>query len=246
MKFVVALIRNPRWIAATAGNGAGYALQVAALAFGSVLIVAPIIVTSLLFALPLGAFLSHRKLPMTVAAFGLVLAVSLAVFVTLGNASEGVSRASPGSWLIVSAIGAPLLAACLGAAQPRSGSSRASLLAIAVGVLAGGLAVLTKSVVASAEHGLLAVLSTGETYALVLVGAAGIYLQQLSFQAGALQASLPIMTVLEPVVAAVLGLALLHEKLQVSGWQDGVLALAVVGMLVSTIALARVRAQTGG
>jgi hypothetical protein len=51
----------------------------------------------------------------------------------------------------------------------------------------------------------LQLLASGETYALIGVGLGGTYLQQLSFQAGALHTSLPIMTVLEPMIAAILG-----------------------------------------
>lgn len=60
--FVVQLLRRPQWWAGTMGNGAGYVLQALALGFGSLLVVQPIMVTSLLFALPLGASLAHRRL----------------------------------------------------------------------------------------------------------------------------------------------------------------------------------------
>lgn len=242
-RFVGQLLRNPRWLAAMLGNAGGYVLQAAALGFGSVLIVQPILVASLLFALPLSAYLAHTRLRWTAAVSGLVLGVSLAVFVTLGNPNSGASHASQRGWLIVSAIGIPIVAACLISAHPRSGATRASLLAIAVGVLGGALAVLTKAVVASAGDGLLHTLATGETYGLIVVGVAGIYVQQLSFQAGALQASLPIMTVLEPVIAAFLGLTLLHEQLQASGLRMTVLVLAALVMTVATVSLARERAQ---
>src|SRR5690606_12586422 len=53
--FLSALIRSPRWWAGILGDGGSYLLQVAALAFGSVLLVQPLLVASLLFALPLAA-----------------------------------------------------------------------------------------------------------------------------------------------------------------------------------------------
>jgi len=71
--FIVQLIRNPRWLAALFGNMVGYALQAAALAVGSVLIVQPILVLSLLFALPLSAHLAHQRLPMKTGVQGLLL-----------------------------------------------------------------------------------------------------------------------------------------------------------------------------
>jgi drug/metabolite transporter (DMT)-like permease len=238
-QFLGQLLRNPRWWAGTLGTGVGYVLQAVALSFGSLLVVQPILVTTLLFALPLGARLVHRRLPTAVWWWGLVLAVSLALFLGLGNPNNGRSHASHLGWLIVSAIVVPVVVACLVLAHPRSGSSRASLLAIAVGLLGGITAVLTKAFVGSLHHGLVHALTAGEFYGLIVVGAAGIYLQQLSFQAGALQASLPVITVLEPIVAATFGLTLLHEQLRVGGMRMSILVLCVIAMTLATVALAR-------
>lgn len=238
-RFVGQLLRNPRWLASNLGTGVGYALQAGALGFGSLLVVQPILVTSLLFALPLSARLAHRQLPRIVWFWGLLLGLSLVVFVLLGNPNHGASHASRLDWLVVSVIGVPVVVACLVVAHPRSGPTRASLLAIAVGLLGGVLAVLTKAVVDSLGHGIATALTSAELYGLVLVGGAGIYVQQLSFQAGALQASLPIITVLEPMVGAALGLTLLHEQLRASGPRLTVLFVAVLAMTVATVALAR-------
>ena len=239
LAFVGQLLRRPQWWAGTMGNGLGYGVQAVALGLGSLLIVEPILVTSLLFALPLGARLSRRRLPRTVWIWAVVLVVSLALFVTLGRPSLGTSHASTTGWLVVSAIGVPVVVGCLVVAQPRAGTTRAAALAVAVGVLAGVLAVLTKAVAASAGDGVLAILTSGDTYALVAVGAAGIYLQQLAFQAGSLQASLPVIAVLEPMVAAGLGLTLLHENLRTSGLGLAVLIGTAVAMTLATVALAR-------
>jgi drug/metabolite transporter (DMT)-like permease len=235
------LVRSPQWLAGTGGSGAGYLLQAVALGFGSVLVVAPLLVTSLLFALPWAAWLAGRRLPAAVWIWGLVLATSLAVFVTTGNPNDGRSHASHHAWIIAGLVSAPIVVACVLAATRARGATRASLLAVAVGVLAGGLAVLTKAVIFDLEHGVVRALSSWELYALLIVGGLGIYLQQLSFQAGALQASLPVITVLEPVVAAVLGIFLLHETLRVGGARLPVLIVAVVAMTFATIALARGR-----
>lgn len=241
--FVWQLLRRPQWWAGTLGNTLGYALQAVALGVGSLLVVQPILVTYLLFALPLGARLARRRLPKAVWVWGTVLVVSLALFVTLGDPNRGISHASGRGWLIVAAVVTSVVAACVLAAHPRSGAVRASLLAVAVGLLAGLLAVLTKGVAATAPQGVAALLGTGETYGLVVVGLAGVYLQQLAFQAGALQASLPVIAVLEPVAAAGLGMALLHEQLQAAGVRLAVLIAAAVAMTMATIALARDQAE---
>jgi hypothetical protein len=244
-RFVGQLLRNPRWIAATLGNAVGYGLQAAALGVGSVVVVQPILVTSLLFALPLSARLAHQRLPSTAVVSALLMSVSLSVLVVLlGGASRGLHRASYQGWLIVTVVAVPLVAGCLIFAHAKSGAARASVLAIAVGLLGGALAVLTKSVVDAGSGGVVHLLGTGETYALIVVGLGGAYLQQqLSFQAGALHTSLPIMTVLEPTIAAVLGLSLLHEQLRSGDLRMTVMVAAAATMAVATVALARVHAN---
>ena len=77
---------------------------------------------------------------------------------------------------------------------------------------------------------------------------AGTAWQQSSFRAGSLTASLPTMTVTEPVVASVLGIVVLGETLRPgdAGWLT--LVVAVVAMVAATAALARgeaVAADTG-
>jgi drug/metabolite transporter (DMT)-like permease len=242
-RLLIRLVRDPRWWAGTGGDAAGYGLQAVALAYGSLLVVAPLLVTSLLFALPLGARLAHQHLPSSVWSWGLLLALALAVFVTMGNANNGASRGAHVAWLVTAVVLGPILGGCGVAARRLRGARRASLLAVAVGILGGVLAVLTKAVVALIGHGFIATVTAWETYALLVVGAGGTYLQQASFQAGDLQASLPIITVLEPLVAAVLGLSLLHEQLRVSGPRLFLLIAAVLAMTVATVALARGRAS---
>ena len=64
-------------------------------------------------------------------------------------------------------------------------------------------------------------------------------LQQSAFNAGALQTSVPIMLVLEPLVAVLLGVVVLGEHLAVTGPVAAVLPVAVLAMVEATIALGR-------
>jgi drug/metabolite transporter (DMT)-like permease len=100
-------------------------------------------------------------------------------------------------------------------------------------------AVLTKGVVGRLDDGLWALLRTPELCVWALVAIAGTAWQQSSFRAGALTASLPTMTVAEPVVGSVLGVVVLGETLRPAdaGWLTLIVAVAV--MVVATAALAR-------
>jgi drug/metabolite transporter (DMT)-like permease len=242
-RFVGQLLRNPRWLGSIGINALAFVLQAAALGTGSVLVVAPILAASLVFALPLGAALDRRRLPRRAVIAAVVLVGALVVFVVLANPTAGAQHGSARGWLIATVGAALVVVPCIVIANRRSGATRASLLAVPVGVLGGALSVLTKAVVDALPDGPGTVLTTPETYGLIVVGVGGTYLQSLAFQAGNLQASLPVLTVLEPLVAAGLGLALLHEELDATGARLLVLLVAVAVLAVATVALAREHAQ---
>jgi hypothetical protein len=70
--------------------------------------------------------------------------------------------------------------------------------------------------------------------------------QNSAFHAGALQASVPIMLVGEPVVAVLLGVIVLGEHLAVGGVTALILVVAVVAMAAATVALGRSQAIESG
>jgi hypothetical protein len=241
---VLTLVRQPLWWGGTLADAGGYAAQAAALGLGSLLLVQPLLVTSLLFALPLGARWAGRPLRRRDVAWSALLAVALAVFVVSGEPTAGVDRAGLREWAPAAVVLGVLLAGCLLGAAVRRGTARAVLLAVATGVLYGVGAALTKGVVDLLDDGVLAVLASWETYGLVLALGGGTLLQQSAFQAGDLGASLPAVTVGEPVVAVGVGIAVLQEHLRADG-AEWLLVTGLVGVMVAaTVALARSAART--
>ncbi|KWX60121.1 DMT family transporter [Mycobacterium sp. NAZ190054] len=242
------LLRDGRWWTGSAVAAVGFALQAAALGLGSVLLVQALLVTSLLFALPISARLSHRRVTRWEWLWAALLAGAVAVIVTVGNPTEGASRASPQTWLVVALVLGPVLVLCAAGARVWSGPVAAVLMAVVSGALWGLFAVLTKAVVhrldVTSLTGVLELVRTPELYAWAVVAILGTSTQQAAFRAGALTASLPTMTVAEPMVACGLGVVVLGETLRPgeAGWVT--LAAAVTVMVVATAALARGEAAT--
>lgn len=233
------LLRDRQWWAGTLTAAAGFALQAAALDFGSVMLVQALSVTSLLFALVISAMVDHRRITRWEGTWAVLLAAAVAVIVTVGNPHEGQARASLHAWAVVAAIMVPALVLCAIGARIFSGSVSAMLLGLMSGSLWGVFAVLTKGVVHRIDHGLWALLRTPELYVWALVAIAATAWQQSSFRAGSLTASLPTMTVAEPIVGSVLGIVVLGETLHTHRAGYSALGLAVVVMVFSTAALAR-------
>ena len=237
---VLTLIRRPLWWAGTAAAVAGYVFQALALANGSLLLVQPILVSALLFALPMSARLAHRSVTRGEWAWALLLTLALAVFVVLAKTRPGDYEASLPSSALVALVCTAAVTACVIVAVRTAGWKRAVLLAVAVGVLFGVVAVLTKLVMHLLVHeGLRYVLTTPVLYLLVVLGIVAVILQQSSFHAGSLQTSVPTMLVLEPVIAVMLGAVVLGEHLTVNGLRAVALTVAIAAMAAATIALGR-------
>jgi drug/metabolite transporter (DMT)-like permease len=237
------LVRRPIWLIGTGADTLGYAAQAVALGLGSLVLVQPLLATSLLFALPLGAWWAKRRLRRSDAFWALALTAGLAVFLVAGNPTEGVDLAGIGPWLIAAAVIVPVTGACILVAARSKGARRAVLLAVATGILYGVAAALTKSTVSLLDDGFVGFVTSWEPYALAAAAGLGTYLQQSAFQAGDLSQSLPAVSVLEPVVAVVLGITLLEEELQADGLEWALIILSAVAMIVATAALARSQAE---
>jgi drug/metabolite transporter (DMT)-like permease len=237
------LVREPSWWAGTVATLAGYVFQVLALAHGSLLLVQPLLVSSLLFALPLSARLNRHRISWAEWGWAALLTAALAVFVLVGQPREGHNRPAIPAWTLALVITVPVVIVCFAAARRAVGRSRAMLLAVAVAVLLGMVAVLTKicthRFAIGGWHGLLTIPAP---YVLVALAVALTAVQNAALHAGALQASVPVMLVGEPVVAVLLGVVVLGEHVAVRGAGAVILVVAVWAMLAATVALARSRA----
>ncbi|WP_062985734.1 DMT family transporter [Nocardia anaemiae] len=239
-----ALLRNPRWWAGIVGDTGGYAMQVAALALGAVLLVQPILVSMLVFALPLSARLNHRRVTPRTWATAIALAAALACFLIVGDPTQGNSNAPLRDWIPPLAALLGLLAVATVIAVATSDPTRRALLFGAVGgALFGLAAALTDYVTELFEGGLIHVLGSWQTWALVASGVIGLYLQQRAYQSGPLVASLPAVTIAEPLAAAFIGITVLDERLRTTPLGLAVIAVAVIIMCATTIQLARAQAD---
>lgn len=237
---VSTLVRRPLWWAGTGAAVIGYAFQALALAYGALTLVAPLLVSALLFALPLSARLSNRRVSRADWAWALLLTLALAVFVSLAHTRPGDYEGSAWTAVFVAVGSAVFVGGCVLLASRMSDWRRAILLAIGVGVLFGVVAVLTKIVMQFVTEGaLLSLLASPVLYVLIAAAVVATLLQQSAFHAGSLQTSVPAMLVLEPMTAVLLGQVVLGEHLEVSTSSAVALAAAVAAMIAATIALGR-------
>ncbi len=235
---VATLLRRPLWWAGTGAALTGYVFQAIALAFGSLLLVAPILVSALLFALPLSARLAGRRVSRAEWAWASVLTLALAVFVGLARTGPGDYLGAERSAMVVALVALGIAAGTVPLALRLAAWRRALLLGALVGVLFGVVAVLTKIVINTVTEGdAVNLLTSPVGYVLALVGVVATLLQQSAFHAGSLRASVPAMLVLEPIVAVLLGQVIFGEHLTANLPTAVVLGIALAAMAAATIAL---------
>lgn len=231
--------RRPVWAAGIATIVASYALQVAALGSGPVSLVQLMVIMELpsvliLSSLLLGGRLGAREwvaiAAMTVGVAGLLL--------TLSPGHGDPQAAGPLTWLVGLAVTVTAIVAALVTARWVRPGVGTALCGGAAGMSAGLGAVLVKPVTAVAGGGLLAVLATWQTWALLAVGTAGFFLLQNAVQAGRLVASQPGITLANPLVATIWGVGLLREQVRTGWWLLGA-ALAAALLIAGVVLLSR-------
>ena len=236
---LVRMARRPLWLAGIASDTAGFIAQAAALRLGQLAVVQPLLVVSVVFALPLGARLSNQRIGLREVAAAALVVVALVAFLAIANPSGGRSEASLSEWVIA---GLACVAACtplslLGRHGPAP--RRAALLGAAAGVLFALTAALTKSVVDELHLGVVHVIASWEPYALAGVGYVSMTLNQMALNTRALAATIASSTALDPIVSVALGLTLFDEHLHASSLQAAGAFAALAAALVGVTVLAR-------
>src|SRR6202043_867979 len=117
---------------------------------------------------------------------------------------------------------------------------RAIYYGLATGIVYSLTAVLTKATVDRIGTDVYPILGHCQLYALLVAAVIGLVLNQSAFQAGHVAASLPVISVTNPVLSSAMGILLFGEHLDAHGLLASLVAGgAIVAMLVGTCWLAR-------
>lgn len=233
-------LTNPLWWISIFSGFAAYLLQVVALGFGTLLVVQPILVLSLMFTLMLGASIGGGRMSRRDVLWSSVLTIAVIVLVVLGRPLPGSHVPDLTAWWVAVGIGAIGCAVASVFAFRRSPHTISLVMGAVCGIVFGYVAVLSKAVAdLFVAGGLPAVLSSWQLYVLALCAVLGTVTQQFAFATGPLERSLPAMKVFEPIVAMILGYVVLGEQFAVSS-ALGVITVvcALAAMSIATIRLA--------
>ncbi len=208
------LIRRPLWLIGVAVGVVGQVLGAIALGRGSLALIEPLLAANLLFALPLAAIWHRRRLRRREWLGAVTLIAGLAGFLFAASPGHPAGVAVPmHAWAIAGGAGVALVGAMVWWARRSDQTAEGTLLGSAAGVVFGFQDALTNRVDHIIGQSFPRMFTSWETYTLVAVGATGLLLDQSAFKAAPLTASLPGLTVAEPVVGIMLGAVLFGDPL---------------------------------
>jgi drug/metabolite transporter (DMT)-like permease len=233
------LVRRPMWLVGNALDGVGYLFQFLALRRGSLSLVEPLLVLSLVFALPVAAWLDHRRLSASEWTPTVMIAAGTGLFLRVARPGLGHPRASDLAWAILSAVMVAICAALVLGARKRSRNRSAVMQAAGSGAAFGYVAAVTERTGHLLNGGIVHTLSSWEPYALAVGGTAALLLTQGAYNAGPLRLSLPTMTVAQPFIAVAIGLAMFGERIDTHGVAPVLEVLAIVLVMAGVVAIAK-------
>jgi drug/metabolite transporter (DMT)-like permease len=237
------MVRQPIWLAGIAADALGFVAQAVALTIGRIAVVQPLLITSVVFALPLGARLTGQHVGRREIGGAVLVTSALAVFLLVADPSGGRNDAPLHEWVLAGAVFGGLSALLVLLARGAQPKAKAALLGTATGLLFGLSAALTKTVGDQVEHGLFTIFADWHLYALIVVGYASMTLNQLALATGALAPAVATAMAFDPISSVVLGTTLLQESLDTSAVGVALGLVALAATLTGLAVLARTQGE---
>lgn len=223
------------------GQGLGLvtvSFHAAALHYGPLALVQPIVISGIVLAVPVRAAISRTLPPARELGAVTLTAAGLAAFLVASNPSESVVAGRTSLQVGLTAASAAVAAGViLGARRVRDGQYRAFLLGAGAGILFGLVAVTLKVAVHDlATGGVPGMLTSWAFWSCIVVGLGGVATNQLAYNAARLSASMPVLNIVDVLVALGFGYLVFRE---VPRYTPFPLLVEVVSMVAIAVGLWR-------
>jgi drug/metabolite transporter (DMT)-like permease len=220
------LVGQRAWLLGTLVLACGYVCQAGALDRGRLSVIQPLLVSSVVFVLPLGYLLTNQRVGRREVLGAAAIVLGLSLFVIFGDPAGGSANAPDAQWAITIGLITVLCAVLL--FFGRGGLSRkAAVYGTVAGVLFGLSSSLAMPTLDFLHEDVSTMLSHWQCYALAVAGVLGFVIQQVSLGTGRLAPAVATVSVANPVVAVLIGIVLLDERLSRPTWH---VVVAVIGL----------------
>jgi drug/metabolite transporter (DMT)-like permease len=184
--------------------------------------------------------LDRHRPSLTEWAWALVLVAALAAFLLASHPTTGNAPSDTDRLAAITAIGSAVAAVAVAVAARLPATWKATMLGAAGGIAYGLTAALLKDdlhLTAGAHP--VQVFTTWPLYLLLGTGATALLVVQAAYQAGPLAASLPPLTMLNPIIAIIVGILAFHEQLSATPAAVGIEIASFAVMTAAITQLAR-------
>lgn len=237
LRFIAHLARDKRWLAGMGAAVVSYAFQAVALATGPLTLVQPLVVSELLFAIPVSTWMRGRRLSLRDWTAMATVVAGLTVGIVAAHPKRGDSLQPFSVWGWALLAVAAIVAAAVGTSRLISGPVKASVLAFAGAVVMGTQSALFSSTIGMLRQDVGGTFASWQPWALIIASFLGLYLVQNAYQAGPLVASMPVMDATLPLVSVGLGIGLFGDTVRTDALGLGGAATGVVLLILGIILL---------
>ncbi|MBJ7328342.1 MAG: DMT family transporter [Solirubrobacteraceae bacterium] len=226
------LVAVPVWLLGTLVLFAGYATQGAALDRGKLVVIQPLLVTTIVWALPLGSWLTNQVVTRRQVLGAGVVVAGLAMFVLIGDPDAGTDNAATESLVLAAVVISAMVAGLLLWLRTQTSPAlHAAVLGVCAGLFFGLSATFTKPVLNDLHVSIGQAAGDWRTWGLLGFGFVAFIIQQLSLATGQLAPAMAAVSVANPAVSVILGILLFDERLTRPGWHVVVAGAALLAAL---------------
>lgn len=207
------LARQPLWLLGAGVSATAFGLHAVAVHSGALVVVQPIVVSGIVFAVPVREALDRRRPSRRDVGWVSVTALGLVLFIVVAGPGGPVGQPClhSAAWVVTGAV--TVVAATVGAGRrARTATGQGLLLSAAAGVAFGLAAGLLKMTVLTLTQPPDRLLGYWPAVALVVVGTGGFVLNQRSYQLAPLSVTMPTLNVVDVLVAVVFGWYVFDEQ----------------------------------
>jgi hypothetical protein len=193
-------------------------------------------VSTIVWALPLGRWLTGQTVVRRQVLGAVVVVIGLALFILVGDPNAGVDNASTQKYVITALVITAIVVVLLVWLRTQSAPAvRAAVLGVCAGLYFGLSATFAKPTINDLHVSVAQAAGDWRTWALLGFGFIAFIIQQMSLATGQLAPAMAAVSVSNPAVSVILGIALFDEKLTRPGWHVVVAAVALVAALAGAV-----------
>lgn len=242
---VLGLLKRPSWVSGTVLLGLAIAFQIAALSLAPLIVVQPLGVAAMVITAVLNSRMTGVRLPKRAMVSLMMCVGGIATFVIVAAFTASDRPVTDQKLVTILIVFAIVLAASLFGYLLLRHRAIALFYIVGAGVLYGFVATFAKTVIGRLQQNEFDWLTWVCVLALVIGGFIGMVFVQNAYSSGPPDLVIAGLTVIDPIVAILIGIAVLHEAANAPFWAVVCFIITGVVALIGVIGLARFHPQVG-